>query len=373
MGKKRRRHSDEFKAKVALEAVKGIQTLSELSSKFGVHPTVIAHWKRQLVEGASELFSRGDGRRAKTEEEIAAPLYEKIGRLEVEVDWLKKKALSPSLEVKRKWIDVDYPELSIARQCALAGLARSSYYFTPMATESAENLRLMRQIDKLYLKRPFYGYRRISGWLRELGWDVNTKRVARLMRLMGLQAVLPGPHTSRRHPEHRVYPYLLRDLTIRAPDEVWCADITYMPMKRGFLYLVAVMDWFSRYVLAWELSNSLEATFCLEALNRALAKGSPGIFNTDQGTQFTSEDFTGRLESEGVRVSMDGRGRVLDNIFIERLWRSVKYEDIYLHDYADGIQAIAGLNRYFRFYNTRRPHQALGNRTPSQIYTEKVA
>lgn len=261
----------------------------------------------------------------------------------------------------------------MARQCELVTLARSSYYYLPLATESEENLRLMRQIDELYLKRPFYGYPRMSVWLRELGWTVNEKRVARLMRLMGLQAVLPGPHTSRRHPDHRVYPYLLRGLRIGAPDEVWCADITYVPMQRGFLYLVAIMDWFSRYVLAWELSNSLETAFCLAALERALERGSPGIFNTDQGAQFTSEDFTGRLARGEIRISMDGRGRVTDNIFIERLWRSVKYEDLYLRDYVDGTAVRHGLERYFRFYNTARRHQALGNRTPSEVHAAKAA
>jgi putative transposase len=277
------------------------------------------------------------------------------------------------VEVKRRWIDPSHPELSVARQCELVELARSSYYFTPTATESEENLELMRKIDEMYLQWPFYGYRRMRIALEKAGWSVNKKRVARLMRLMGLQAVVPGPHTSRRHPEHRVYPYLLRDLTVRAPDEVWCADITYVPMKRGFLYLVAIMDWFSRYVLTWELSNSLETAFCLDALERALERGVPGIFNTDQGSQFTSEDFTGRLEETDVRISMDGRGRVTDNIFIERLWRSVKYEDIYLRDYADGPEARRGLDRYFRFYNTERPHSALGNRTPEEVHVTKAA
>jgi putative transposase len=277
------------------------------------------------------------------------------------------------VEKKRRWIDPCHRELSVARQCELLELSRSSYYYTPMGTESEENLELMRKIDKLYLKRPFYGYPRMTGWLRDLGWSVNEKRVARLMGLMGLQAVLPGPHTSRRHPQHPVYPYLLRGLEIGSPNEVWCADITYVPMKRGFLYLVAVMDWFSRYVLAWELSNSLETTFCLEALERALERGPPGIFNTDQGSQFTSEDFTGRLERSGVRISMDGRGRATDNIFIERLWRSVKYEEIYLRDYADGTETRRGLNRYFRFYNTQRRHQGLGNRTPAQVHAGKAA
>jgi len=202
----------------------------------------------------------------------------------------------------------------------------------------------------------------------ELGYQVNHKRVERLMRLMGLQAIVPGPHTSRPHPEHLVYPYLLRGLTISTPNQVWCADITYVPMWRGYLYLVALMDWFSRYVLAWELSNSLEALFCLEALDRALESAQPGIFNSDQGTQFTSEEFTGRLLSAGVRISMDGRGRVMDNIFIERLWRSVKYEEIYVRDYEDGTAARKRLAQYFRFYNTERPHQSLGNCTPAELY-----
>ncbi len=226
----------------------------------------------------------------------------------------------------------------------------------------------MRKIDELYLKRPFYGSPRMTDWLADLGWLVNEKRVARLMRLMGLQAVVPGPHTSRPHPQHRVYPYLLRGLEIRAPDEVWCADITYVPVRRGFLYLVAVMDWFSRYVLAWELSNSLETIFCLSALERALARSTPGIFNTDQGAQFTAEAFTGRLLSAEIQISMDGRGRAIDNVFVERLWRTVKYEEVYLRDYADGVEVRKGLGRYFRFYNTERRHQSLDKRTPAEVY-----
>lgn len=256
----------------------------------------------------------------------------------------------------------------MAQQCALLGLPRSSYYYEPIETESVENLQLMRQIDELYLKRPFYGSPRMTDWLRDLGWMVNEKRVARLMRVMGVQAVLPGPHTSRPHPEHRVYPYLLRGVKVRAPDQVWCADITYVPMRRGYLYLVAVMDWFSRYVLAWELSNSLETAFCTSALERALAGGVPEIFNTDQGAQFTSEAFTGQLETAGIRISMDGRGRATDNIFIERLWRSVKYEEVYLRDYVDGMAAHQSLGGYFRMYNTERRHQGLGKRTPAEVY-----
>jgi len=234
--------------------------------------------------------------------------------------------------------------------------------------ESAENLELMRLIDQLYLRRPFYGSPRMTDWLRDLGWSVGENRIARLMRLMGLQAVVPGPHTSRPSPEHKVYPYLLRGLVIEQADHVWCADITYVPMRKGFLYLVAVMDWFSRYVLAWELSNTLESCFCLEALERALKVSSPGIFNTDQGSQFTAEAFTERLLSAEIQISMDGRGRAMDNVFVERLWRTVKYEEVYLKDYADGQEARQELGRFFRFYNTERRHQSLDKRTPAEVY-----
>jgi len=258
--------------------------------------------------------------------------------------------------------------VSISRQCALLDVARSSVYYTACMGESSENLALMRLIDEEYLKRPFYGVPRMTWWLNEEGHGVNHKRVARLMRVMGLQATLPGPHTSRPQPEHRIYPYLLRGMAIGAPCEVWCTDLTYVPMQRGFMYLMAVMDWFSRYVVAWDVSNSMESGFCVSVLKRALKKGRPGIFNTDQGSQFTSEEFTGTLAKADIRISMDGRGRCFDNIFIERLWRSVKYEDIYLCDYADGHALHAGLARYFRFYNHKRPHSALANGTPASCH-----
>jgi len=226
----------------------------------------------------------------------------------------------------------------------------------------------MRLLDRMYLDKPFYGSPKMTHWLRQEGYIVNHKRVERLMRVMGLCAVVPGPHTSKRRREDRIYPYLLRDMKILGRDEVWCADITYVPMRRGYMYLVAVMDWFSRYVLSWEISNSLEVLFCLEALEKALSLGRPGIFNTDQGAQFTSDMFTGRLKDAQVRISMDGKGRAMDNLFIERLWRSVKYEDIYIRDYADGKDLHLGLSRYFRFYNKERPHRSLGNLTPEQVY-----
>jgi putative transposase len=259
--------------------------------------------------------------------------------------------------------------LSLRRQCELLGLARSSLYYEP-AGETPENLRLMRMIDEQYTACPFYGSRRMTIWLVEHGEEVNRKRVQRLMRLMGLEAIYPKPRLSLAGRGHRIYPYLLRGVSIERPDQVWSADITYVPMAAGFMYLAAVIDWFSRLVVAWRLSNTLDGSFCLEMLDEALSRGRPEVFNTDQGVQFTAEAFTGRLESAGVAVSMDGRGRALDNVFVERLWRSVKYEDIYIRCY-DCVPGLhQGLGRYFGFYNEERPHQALDYRTPVQVYQE---
>jgi putative transposase len=252
--------------------------------------------------------------------------------------------------------------LSIVRQCDLTELARSSWYYQP-AGETAENLALMRSIDEHYLERPFYGSRKMAATL-----GINRKRAQRLMRLMGLEAIYPKRRTTQPGAGHKIYPYLLRNVEILRPNQVWSTDITYLPLRHGFLYLVAVLDWFSRYVLAWRLSNTLTGTFCLEALEAALAHGQPEIFNTDQGSQFTAAAFTTRLETAGVAISMDGRGRALDNVFVERLWRSVKYEEVYLKDYGDGWEAEASLTRYFRFYCDERVHQALGYRTPLEVY-----
>ena len=264
----------------------------------------------------------------------------------------------------------DHPALSLSRQCRLLSVGRSSLYDEAKG-ESAETLALMRRIDELFLKYPFYGARRMALHLRREGVRIGRGRAARLMRLMGLEAIYRAPRTSAPHPEHRVYPYLLRGLTIERPDHVWCADITYIPVQRGFLYLVAIMDWTSRYVLAWRLSNTLDAGFCTDALDEALARhGAPEIFNTDQGSQFTSMAFTGRLQAAGIRISMDGRGRCTDNIFIERLWRSLKYEAIYLHEIADGLTARRLIRDWIAFYNTERPHAALDGRTPAEAYRD---
>lgn len=250
----------------------------------------------------------------------------------------------------------------MARQCQLLGLARSTCYYQPVG-ETPQNLALMRRIDQLYLKWPFYGSRKMA-----LELNVNRKRVQRLMRRMGIQAIYPRRSTTRPAVGHKIYPYLLRNLEITHPDHVWSTDITYLPMRHGFLYLVAVMDWYSRYVLAWRLSNTLEGAFCLEALEEALSLSQPEIFNTDQGSQFTAAAFTDCLESRGVAISMDGRGRALDNVFIERLWRTVKYEEVYRKEYVDGWEAEQSLAGYFQFYCQRRIHQALEYRTPEEVY-----
>jgi putative transposase len=260
--------------------------------------------------------------------------------------------------------------LSVRRQCELLGLNRSTWYYEPVP-ESAANLALMRRIDEQYLRRPYYGSRRMTVWLRGEGEEVNRKRVQRLMRLMGLEAIYPKPRTTLPGAGHKIYPYLLRNVAVTRPNQVWSTDITYVPLRCGFLYLTAILDWYSRYVLAWRLSNSLDVEFCLEALEEALGQAHPEIFNSDQGVQFTSREFTGRLESAAVAISMDGRGRALDNVFVERLWRSVKYEEVYLHDYATGVECHAGLSSYLRFYCEERPHQALDYRTPAEVYWDK--
>jgi len=257
----------------------------------------------------------------------------------------------------------------VRRQCELIGLSRSSLYYEG-APETPENLRLMRLIDGEYTAHPFLGSRRLTKWLIERGEEVNRKRVRRLMRLMGLEAIYPKPKLSAAGRGHRIYPYLLRDVSIRRPDQVWSTDITYVPLAQGFMYLAAVLDWYSRYVLAWRLSNTLDGSFCLEMLDEALSRGRPEVFNTDQGVQFTAQAWTGRLEAAGVAVSMDGRGRCLDNVFVERLWRTVKYEDIYLWRYEAVPELQRGLGRYFPYYNEERLHQALDYRTPAAVYRQ---
>lgn len=269
-------------------------------------------------------------------------------------------------------IDANHPSLSIARQCDLINLSRASYYRVidvDMVTDTPETLEFMRLIDEEYTRHPFYGSRKVRDYLRRQGRIINRKRVQRLMRIMGLVSVAPKPNTSKKNKENKIYPYLLRDLAIDRSNQVWCADITYIRMQGGFVYLVAIMDWFSRKVLSWELSNTIDDDFCVSALESAIRLyGVPDIFNTDQGSQFTSTDFIAVLKKYGIKISMDGKGRWMDNVFIERLWRSVKYEDVYLKEYRTVVALRQGLRIYLRFYNDERPHQSLSACTPSEVY-----
>jgi putative transposase len=323
-----------------------------------------------------ELFSRKKRADAKAAEEHEARLYEQVGKLQVELEWLKKKlgSLELTTEAKRMLIEHDSQEIPVVRQCELLQLSRSSLYYRAYRNEQGEAFerRVVNAIDELYTAHPHLGrYGMTDALAQACAIEVNPKRVGRLMKTLGLEAVYPRPrrNTSQPNQEHRKYPYLLRNLDITAPDQVWCADITYIRLHRGFAYLVAVMDWFSRCVLAWELSNTLDANFCVAALREALAGGrEPAIFNTDQGSQFTSAAFTGVLIEAGIAISMDGVGRAFDNIMVERLWRTVKYEDVYLRDYETPAEARLGLGRYFAYYNHQRRHRSLGRRTPASVY-----
>lgn len=271
----------------------------------------------------------------------------------------------------RLLLDREHPDISVRRQCDLLGVNRSSLYYEPRG-ESEENLRLMRLMDEQYTRAPFYGSRKMTEWLRTKGFEVNRKRVSRLMAVMGIEAVYPKPKLSRPGEGHKIYPYLLEGIEVKRVNQVWSTDITYIRMAQGFAYLVAVMDWHSRFVLSWSLSLTMELGFCLEALRSALRQGRPEIFNSDQGAQFTSEKFTSELQGRQIAVSMDGRGRCLDNIFIERLWRSLKYEEVYLREYSLVTEAHAGIARWFRFYNYQRLHQSLQYKTPAAIYRRQA-
>ena len=281
-----------------------------------------------------------------------------------------KKNLDLSHKEKLLLIDKTNSELSISHQAELIGISRSSIYYEPVVDE--HDLLLKRLIDEQYTLTPFYGSRKITASLQRNGQDVNRKHIQRLMREMGLEAIYPKPDLSRAHPEHKIYPYLLRNVSIDRKDQVWAADITYIPLSRGFMYLVAIIDWWSRYVLAWQMSTSMDASFCLDALGMALQFGKPEIFNTDQGSQFTSDAFTKMLKDNGILISMDGRGRCMDNIFTERLWRTVKYENVYLMHYGSVPEGRQGINSYFGFYNDSRPHQSLNYQTPAEVYFQRA-
>ena len=369
MARKRKTHSAAFKAQVALAAIKGDRTLNEIASHFDVHPTLVNDSKKRLHHGPEALFSGPLQQTSQAEvEALQAELFEQIGRLKRELEWLKKN--SPmSAEAKRALIESGHPRLSVRRRCELLGLCRASLYDEPVP-QSEETLRLMALIDRQYTDCPFYGSRRMTAWLRGEGHEVNRKRVRRLLGLMGIEAIYPRPRLSASERRHKVYPYLLRGVAVERPDQVWSSAITYVGLPGGFLYLAAVIDWYSRYVISWRLSNTLDGDFCLEMLDEALTLGKPEGFNTDQGVQFTASAWTERLLCAGVAVSMDGVGRCLDNVFVQRLWRTVKYEELYLKRYEAVPELHRGLAAYLVFSNERRLHQSLGYRTPQAVYHE---
>ncbi|MEK6730285.1 MAG: IS3 family transposase [Planctomycetota bacterium] len=365
---KRARYTAEFKAKVALAALREESTISEIAVKFAVHPNQVGEWKRHAVEGLADVFSGKIGQKDVDHEAQVRDLHAKIGQLTVERDFLAKGLRSMSHVRRKEMVDPSHPRLSIVKQCSLLSISRSSLYYEALG-ETPLNLKLMRLIDEQFLETPYYGARQMARHLRRQGYWINRKRVRRLMQKVGLMAIFQKPNTSKPHPEHRIYPYLLRGLDIQEPNHVWCADVSYIPMRRGFLYLVAIMDWASRKVLSWRLSNTLDAEFCVAALEEAMAKyGKPAIFNTDQGSQFTSLDFTQALKDAGIKISMDGKGRWMDNVMIERLWRSLKYECIYLHAFETGSEAKSEIGKWFDRYNTKRPHSSLDDKTPYEAY-----
>ncbi|MCW0984071.1 MULTISPECIES: IS3 family transposase [Agrobacterium] len=368
----RRNHSPAFKAKVALAAIRGEQTLVELSQQFDVHANQIKQWKDQLLEGATGVF--GDEAKA----EPAGPtvdvktLHAKIGELTLENGFFIRCARQGGIAGRKEMIDRQH-KLSVVRQAKLLGFSRGSVYYLPRPVSEGD-LALMRRIDELHIDYPFAGSRMLQGLLRGEGLEAGRRHVATLMKKMGIEAIYRRPNTSKPAPGHKIYPYLLRKLAVTRPNQVWAMDLTYVPMARGFVYLCAVVDWFSRRVLSWRLSITMEAAFCIEAVEEALARyGRPDIFNTDQGSQFTSVDFTAVLKKAEIAISMDGKGAWRDNVFVERLWRSIKYEEVYLHAYKTVSEARAGIGRYLTFYNSRRPHSSLDRQTPDQAYFNALA
>ncbi|HWX33131.1 MAG TPA: IS3 family transposase [Steroidobacteraceae bacterium] len=365
MRKPRRNHSAAFKARVALEAIRGEKTVAEIAAHHEVHPTQVTAWKTQLLEKAAGIFGsnaiEADGR-ARIRE-----LHEKIGELTVERDFLGRRAREIPRPERQAMIDRG-AKVPVKRQAELLDLSRSSVYYAPRPL-SERDLMLMRRIDELHLEVPFYGSRKLADRLRREGHEVGRRHVATLMRRMGIEALYRRPRSSIPARGAAIYPYLLSGVAIERPNQVWASDISYLPMAHGFLYLVAILDVASRKVLAFRLSNTLTADFCVEALEEAMSKvGKPEIFNTDQGSQFTSEEWINVLKDAGVAISMDGKGRWIDNVFIERLWRSVKYEEVYLRANTNGTEARMGLTRYFRLYNAVRSHQSLEYRTPDEVY-----
>ncbi|WP_407642616.1 IS3 family transposase [Desulfopila aestuarii] len=360
----RRNHSANFKAKVALAAMAGDKTLSELAEQYGVHPNQITTWKKQLVEQATTVFSKGTGGEPGIDLKV---LHAKIGQLTLENDFLEGCAQQGGIAERKAMINRSH-ELAISQQAKLLGISRGSVYYQPRPI-SEDDLALMRRIDQLHLEYPFMGARMLRDQLVREEKPVGRSRVGTLMKRMGIEAVYQKPKTSKKHSGHAVYPYLLRGMNISRANQVWALDTTYIPMAKGFVYLTAVVDWASRKMLAAKVAITLEACHAVDVLNEAFARhGTPEIINTDQGSQFSALEFVETVKSHGCRLSMDGRGAWRDNIFVERLWRTVKYEQVYLHAYNSVSEARRSIRRYFDWYNGARPHSGLNRRTPDEVY-----
>ncbi|UIF87977.1 IS3 family transposase (plasmid) [Cupriavidus necator] len=362
----RRTHSAGLKAKVALAALKGEKTLAELAQQYDVHPSQITAWKQQLVEHAADLF--GGGKESGGEPPVDLKvLHAKIGQLALENDFLFRRAQQGRPAERKAMIDREHA-LPVSRQVKLVGIARSSAYYQPQPVSEAD-LKLMRRIDELHLEHPFAGARMLARLLRREGIQVGRRHVGTLMKRMGIEALYRRPNTSRKHAAHKIWPYLLRDRKIDRANQVWALDTTYIPMARGFVYLTAVVDWASRRVLAYRVAITLESCHAVEAIEEAFAKyGAPEIVNTDQGSQFTATEFTDAVLDRGIQLSMDGKGSWRDNVFVERLWRSVKYEEVYLKAYDSVSHAPRSIANYLTWYNQRRPHSSLADQTPDEAY-----
>nr|WP_224011286.1 IS3 family transposase [Cupriavidus pinatubonensis] len=362
----RRTHSATFKAKVAMAALKGDKTLAELAQQYDVHPSQITEWKQQLAEHAADVFGGNAKTAAEPPVDVKA-LHAKIGQLTLENDFLPRRARQSGIAERKAMIDRDHP-LPVSRQAKLVGIARSSAYYQPRPVSDAD-LKLMRRIDELHLEHPFAGARMLGRLLRREGIPVGRRHVRTLMKRMGIEALYRRPNTSRKHAAHKIWPYLLRDRKIDRANQVWALDTSYIPMARGFVYLTAVVDWASRKVLAYRVAITLESCHAVEALEEAFAKyGTPEIVNTDQGSQFTATEFTDAVLNRGILLSMDGKGSWRDNVFVERLWRSVKYEEVYLKAYDSVSHARRSIANYLTWYNQRRPHSSLADQTPDEAY-----
>jgi putative transposase len=361
-------YTTEFKAKVVLEMLREEQTVSQLASKYEVHASQLSRWRKAVIEGLPELLSDNRKRDVmiKEHKEKVQELYAQIGELTSKLSWLKKNLELNLSRQERLGMVEEADEFSVLAQCEMLSLNRTGVYYKkrPM---SAEKLAILNVMDEIFTEEPTYGARRMMVELRKRGHGISRQTAADYMKILGLEAIYPRPDISKPHPDHKVYPYLLRNIKAGCPNHIWGTDITYIRMEGGFMYLVAFLDWYSRYVVSWELSDSLEDGFVVSALKTALLTASPHIVNSDQGSQFTGNAYTKTLLENGVKISMDGRGRCMDNIFTERLWRTVKYEDIYIKEYTSPKQLRRGLSEFFLKYNTRRPHQALGYKTPIEL------